>query len=50
MKHKVKHVHFVGRGGADASREQGPAMFFMAGCDRPRAALPADCDELASTE
>jgi hypothetical protein len=35
MKHKVKHVHFVGRGGTAASREQGPPR----GCDRPRVAL-----------
>lgn len=25
MRHKVKHVHFVGIGGAAMSREQGPA-------------------------
>ena len=37
MRHKVKHVHFVGSGGTDASREQGPPW----GCDRPRAASTA---------
>lgn len=24
MKHKVKRIHFVGKGGADMNREQGP--------------------------
>ena len=41
MKYKVKRVHFVGIGGAGASRKQGPAVF--AGCDRSRAA-PAAVD------
>ncbi len=44
MKHKIKQVHFVRKGGAAMSREQGPAMLYMAGCERPRMALPADCD------
>ena len=39
MQHKVKQVNFVGRGGTDASREQGPRAF--RGCDRPRAAPAA---------
>ena len=39
MKHKVRHIHFVGKGGVAASREQGPRM---RGCDRPRVALAAD--------
>ena len=42
MRHKVKHVHFVGRGGAAMSREQGPAAFGATGCDRPRVAPAAD--------
>jgi len=37
MKHKVKHVHFVGTGGTDASREQGPVGEVSTGWDRPRA-------------
>ena len=37
MRHKVKHVHFVGIGETAASREQGP----LRGCDRPRAASAA---------
>ena len=41
MKYKVKRVHFVGIGGTDASRKQGPAAFCAAGCDRPRAASAA---------
>jgi hypothetical protein len=41
MKYKVKPVHFVGIGGTDASRKQGPAAFCAAGCDRPRAASAA---------
>jgi hypothetical protein len=39
MKHKVRRIHFVGRGGVDASREQGPRL---RGCDRPRVAPAAD--------
>lgn len=39
MKHKVRHVRFVGIGGVDTSREQGSRV---AGCDRPRVALAAD--------
>lgn len=42
MRHKVKHVHFVGRGGAGATREQGPDTLRVTGCDRPGAALAAD--------
>jgi len=42
MKHKVKRVHFVGGGGADTSRKQGPVAFFATGCDRPRVAPAAD--------
>jgi hypothetical protein len=42
MRHKVRHVHFVGIGGADASREQGPVAGVAAGCDRPRVAPAAD--------
>ena len=42
MRHKVRQVHFVGRGGAHASREQGPATVCVAGCDRPRVWLAAD--------
>ncbi|HEV7820168.1 MAG TPA: hypothetical protein VGO84_03255 [Burkholderiales bacterium] len=38
MKYKVKRVHFVGIGGTDTSREQGPAAFWAVGCDRPRVA------------
>jgi hypothetical protein len=41
MKYKAKHVHFVGIGGTDASRKQGPAAFCVAGCDRPQAASAA---------
>lgn len=43
MRHKVKHIHFVGRGGAAMSREQGPVTFVVTGCDRPRMAPAADC-------
>jgi hypothetical protein len=39
MKHKVNHIHFVGKGGADASSEQGPRA---RGCERPRVAPAAD--------
>ena len=39
MKHKVRRIHFVGIGGTDASREQGPRL---RGCDRPRVASAAD--------
>ena len=42
MKYKVKRVHFVGKGGTDTSRMQGPAAPGAAGCDRPRAAAAAD--------
>jgi hypothetical protein len=42
MKYKVKRVHFVGIGGADTSRKQGPAALGAAGCDRPRVAPAAD--------
>jgi hypothetical protein len=42
MKHKVKHVHFVGKGGAAMSREQGPVAVGATGCDRPRVAPAAD--------
>jgi hypothetical protein len=42
MRHKVKHVHFVGIGGAAMSREQGPAAVGATGCDRPRVASAAD--------
>ena len=38
MRHKVKHVHFAGGGGAAMSREQGPATVGATGCDRPRVA------------
>jgi len=41
MKYKVKRVHFVGMGGTDASRKQGPAAFHAAGCDRPQAVSAA---------
>jgi hypothetical protein len=44
--HKVKHVHFVGRDGADMSREQGPVVLVAMGCDRPRMEPTADCDAL----
>jgi hypothetical protein len=46
MKHKIKHVHFVGIGGAAMSSEQGPAMC-MAGCERLRVGLPADYEAWA---
>ena len=36
MKYKVKRVHFVGMGGADTSRKQGPFTIYVTGCDRPR--------------
>jgi hypothetical protein len=42
MKHKVKHVHFVGIGGVAMSRKQGPIAASAMGCDRPRLALAAD--------
>ncbi len=42
MRHKVKHVHFVGRGGAAMSREQEPAAVGATGCDRPRVTPAAD--------
>jgi hypothetical protein len=45
MKYKVKRVHFVGIGGADASRKQGPVAPGAMGCDRPRAAPAAGCIE-----
>ena len=38
MKHKVRHVHFVGNGGTDTRREQGSRG---AGCDRPQVASAA---------
>ena len=41
MKYNVKRVHFVGMGGADTSRKQGPVAFGVAGCDRPRVASAA---------
>ena len=41
MKYKVKRVHFVGIGGADTSRKQGPVTFGVTGCDRPRVAPAA---------
>ncbi len=42
MKHKVRHVHFVGIGGMTASRERVPAAPFGAvGGDRPRAGSAA---------
>ena len=41
MKYKVKRVHFVGIGGADTSRKQGPVALFVTGCDRPGVALAA---------
>ena len=43
MRHKVKHVYFVGGGGAAMSRERGPAAVGATGCDRPRVAPAADC-------
>jgi hypothetical protein len=43
---KTKHVHFVGGGGADLSREQGPVDIGSTGCDRPRMEPTADCDAL----
>lgn len=39
MKHKVRRIHFVGIGGTDTSREQGPRV---RGCDRLRAESAAD--------
>jgi hypothetical protein len=42
MKYKVKRVHFVGKGGTDTSRKQGPAALGATGCDRPRVASAAD--------
>ncbi len=39
MKHKVRRIHFVGIGGTDTSREQGPRV---RGCERPRAESAAD--------
>ncbi len=42
MKHKVKHMHFIGIGGVDMSRKQGPVAGVATGCDRPRLALAAD--------
>jgi hypothetical protein len=42
MKHKVKHVHFIGMGGVAMSRKQGPVAAFATGCDRPRLAPSAD--------
>ena len=47
MRHKVQHVHFVGIGGAHASREQGPATGYVAGCDRPRVWPAADSQIVA---
>jgi hypothetical protein len=41
MKYKVKRVHFVGIGGTDTSRKQGPAAFYAVGCDCPRVASAA---------
>ena len=41
MKYKVKRVHFVGIGGTDTSRKQGPAAICAVGCDRPRVASAA---------
>jgi len=46
MRHKVKHVHFVGRGGAAMSREQGPIAVGATECDRPRVAPAADSEVL----
>ncbi len=45
MKYIVKRVHFIGIGGTDASRKQGPAALCAVGCDRPRAASAAGCIE-----
>lgn len=42
MKYKVKQVHFVGMGGADRSRKQGPVTLWVTGCDRPQMAPAAD--------
>ena len=42
VRHKVKHIHFVGGGGDAMSREQGPVAFGVTGCDRPRLAPAAD--------
>ena len=39
MKHKINHIHCVGQGGVDTSREQGPRA---RGCERPRVARAAD--------
>ena len=44
MKYKVKRVHFVGIGGADMSRKQGPVALGATGCDRPRVAPAAGCN------
>jgi len=41
MKYKVKRVHFVGIGGTDTSRKQGPVACSATGCDRPRVASAA---------
>jgi hypothetical protein len=41
MKSKVRRVHFVGSGRADASRKQGAGALAVAGCDRPRGAPAA---------
>jgi hypothetical protein len=41
MKHKVKHVHFVGIGGVAMSREQGPVTYGVTGSARPRLAPAA---------
>ena len=41
MKYKVKHVHFVGGGGADTSRKPGPLTLAVRGCDWPRVAPAA---------
>ena len=51
MMHKVRHVHFVGIGGAAMSRKQGPVTFFVTGCDRPRlapAAAATDSSDVGS--
>jgi hypothetical protein len=50
MKYKVKHVHLVGIGGADASRKQGPAAICAVGCDRPRVAPAAGCIEAVNLD
>jgi hypothetical protein len=42
MKHKVKHVHFIGGGGDAKSRKQGPVAALATGCDRPQLAPSAD--------